>query len=171
MISSFGKCLAVSFKKIAVLALTLSLMSAQVVFASSGGVPGPPHVTAPPPPCISTAFLAEVQTDSSVGCYTCTVRNVGTVSHNVSTDIRDAVNLTESATIPLPVAPGHSTGATACPPANTTASDACVVTTDEGTTDALQDLAVTLQFDSPSGETAGKIFNSCAPRDGINNLP
>lgn len=172
MIRSRFKSPMVSFEKVAVLTLVaLSLMGIRAAFAASGGVPGPPHVTPPPPPCISTGFLAEVQSDTSVGCYTCTVRNVGTVSHNVSTDIRDAVNLTESATIPLPVAPGHSTGATACPSANTTASDACVVTTDEGTTDALQDLAVTLQFDSPAGETEGKIFNSCAPRDGINNLP
>lgn len=87
------------------------------------------------------------------------------------TDIRDAGNLTESATIPLTVAPGHATGATFCPPANNTASDACVVTTDEGTTDALQGVAVVPQFDSPAGETEGKIFKSCAPRDGIVNLP
>jgi hypothetical protein len=171
MLKSAGKSLIVSFEKIAVLTLVLSLMGVQAAFSAAGGIPGPPIVTPPPPPCISTGFLAEVQTDTSVGCYTCYVRNVGTVSHNVSTDIRDAGNLTDSGTIPLTVAPGHSTGATFCPSANNTASDACVVTTDEGTTDALQDLAVVLQFDSPAGETEGKIFNSCAPRDGIANRP
>ena len=171
MIRSFLKGPMVSLEKIAVLTLVLSLMGVGSAFAAAGGVPGPPHVTPPPPPCISTGFLAEVQSDTSVGCYTCYVRNVGVVSHNVSTDIRNAGNFTDSATIPPAVAPGHSTGATFCPAANNTASDACVVTTDEGTTDALKDLAVVLQFDSPAGETEGKIFNSCAPRDGITNLP
>jgi hypothetical protein len=171
MIRSFLKGPMVSFEKIAALTLVLSLMGVQAAFSAVGGIPGPPIVTPPPPPCISTGLLAEVQTDTSVGCYTCYVRNVGTVSHNVSTDIRDAGNLTDSGTIPLTVAPGHSTGATFCPSANNTASDACVVTTDEGTTDALQDLAVVLQFDSPAGETEGKIFNSCAARDGIANRP
>jgi len=169
MLKSSGKSLIDSFEKITVLTLVLSLVSAGSAFAAAGGVPGRP--TPPPPPCISTGFLAEVQSDTSVGCYTCYVRNVGVVSHNVSTDIRNAGNFSDSATIPLPVPPGHSTGATFCPAANNTASDACVVTTDEGTTDALQDLAVVLQFDSPAGETEGKIFNSCAPRDGITNLP
>ena len=169
MRKSASKSLIVSFEKIAVLTLVLSLMGAQSAFAAAGGIPGPPIVTPPPPPCISTGFLSEDGT--SVGCYTCTVRNVGTVSHTVAVDIRDEGNLADGGRIPLPVAPGQSTGTEFCPHPNFTSADACVVVTDEGTTDALQDLAVVLQFSSPAGETEGKIFNSCVPRSGIANQP
>lgn len=169
MLKSFCKSRIVSIEKIAVLTLTLSLMGAGAAFAAAGGIPGRPIFTPPPPPCISTGFLSE--DGFSVGCYTCTVRNVGAVSHTIAVDIRDEANLADSGRVPLPVAPGQSTGAGFCPPANVTSSDACVVVTDEGTTDALQDLAVVLQFSSPAGETEGKIFNSCAPRSGIANQP
>jgi hypothetical protein len=168
MLKLFCKSLIVSFEKIAVLTFVLSLLGVGEVFAAVGGVPGRP--TPPPPPCISTGLLQE--DDTSVGTYFCSVRNVGTVSHAVTIDVRDAGNLTESGTaVPLTLAPGHGIVLSAPPTRNFTASDACVVTTDEGTTDALQDLAVVLQFSSPAAETEGKIFNSCAPRNGIANQP
>lgn len=166
-LKSAGKSLMVSFEKIAVLTLGLSLLGAGAAFAAAGGVPGRP--TPPPPPCVSTGFLQDPGTEGS--CYICTVRNVGTASHNVSTEIRDAGNLTDSGTIPLTVAPGQATGTEFCPHPDFTASDACVVATDEGTTDALQDLAVVLQFSSPAAETEGKIFNSCAPSSGLSSPP
>jgi hypothetical protein len=73
--------------------------------------------------------------------------------------------------VPFTLAPGHGIVFSSCPPRNITASDACVVTTDEGTTDALQDLAVVLQFSSPAAETEGKIFNSCARSSGVSSAP
>jgi hypothetical protein len=169
MLKSAGKSLIVSFEKITVLTLVLSLMGAGSAFAAAGGIPGPPHVTPPQPPCVSTGPLQE--DDTSVGCYSCNVRNVGTTSHNVTIDVRDTGNLTASGTVPLPLAPGHGIVVSSCPTRNFTASDACVVTTEEGTTDALEDLAVVMQFSSPAGETEGKIFNSCAPSSGVATLP
>jgi hypothetical protein len=159
---------AISCEKIAVLTLILSLLGGGAAFAAAGGIPGPPHFTPPPPPCISTGFLEE--NDTSVGCYFCSVRNVGGTSHNATIDFRDAGNLTDNATT-IPLLPGHGIVVSSCPPRGFTASDACLVSTDEGTTDALQDLAVVLQFSTPASETEGKIFNSCAPRDGIANPP
>jgi hypothetical protein len=169
MHKSTAKRLIISFEKIAVLTLVLSLLGVGAAFAAAGGIPGPPHVTPPPPPCISTGILEE--DGPAASCYFCSVRNVGLVSHNVTVDVRNAGNFTESGTIPLTVAPGHGLVVASCTTANVTASNACVVTTDEGTTDALQDLAVVLQFESPAAETEGKIFNSCAPRDGIVKPP
>ena len=49
MLKSSCKSLIVSFEKIAVLTLVLSLMGVQAALAASGGVPGPPHVTPPRP--------------------------------------------------------------------------------------------------------------------------
>ena len=169
MVKSFCKSLVASFEKIAVLTLVLSMLGVGVAFAAAGGIPGPPIVTPPPPPCIATGIIQE--DDTSLGCYFCNVRNVGTVSHNVAVDVRNTGNFTESGTIPLPLAPGHGIVVSACPTRGFTASDACIVTTDEGTTDALHDLTVVFQFSSPAAETEGKIFNSCAPRDGIVKLP
>jgi len=168
MLKSFGKGLVVSFEKIAVLTLVLSLISVRAAFAAAGGIPGRP--TPPPPPCISTGFLQE--DDTSVGCYFCSVRNVGAVSHNVTVDIRDAGNLTDERNLlPSTLAPGHGIVFSFCPSRNFTASDACIVTTDDGTTDALQDLAVVLQFSSPAAETEGKIANSCASSSGVSSPP
>jgi hypothetical protein len=168
MLKSFCKSPIVSFEKIAVSTLVLSLMCVGAAFAAVGGVPGRP--TPPPPPCISTGFLQE--DDTSVGCYFCSVHNVGAVSHNVTVDVRDVGNLTDERNLlPTALAAGHGIVFSFCPPRDFTASDACVVTTDEGTTDALQDLAVVLQFSSPAAETEGKIFNSCAPSSGLSSPP
>jgi hypothetical protein len=168
MIRSFFKSPMVSLEKIAVLTLMLSLIGVGAAFAAAGGVPGRP--TPPPPPCISTGYLQE--DDTSVGSYFCSVRNVGATSHKVTVDFRDAANLTDERNLtPITLAPGHGIVFDFPPHMGFTASDACVVTTDEGTTDALQDLAVVLQFSSPVGETEGKIFNSCAPSSGVATLP
>ena len=168
MLKSVRRSLIV-FEKITVLTLVLSILGVGSAFAAAGGIPGPPIFIPPPPPCISTGFLQE--DDTSLGCYFCGVRNVGTTTHKVSVDVRDTGNLTESGTIPLPLAPGHGIVVSACPTRGFTASDACIVTTDEGTTDALQDLAVVLQFSSPAAETEGKIFNSCALSSGLAGSP
>ena len=168
MLKSAGKILIGSFEKIAVFTFVLSLLGVGETFAAAGGVPGRP--TPPPPPCISTGFLQE--DDTSVGSYFCGVRNVGGTSHKVTVDFRDAGNLTDERNLsPITLAPGHGIVFDFPPHMGFTASDACVVTTDEGTTDALQDLAVALQFSSPAGETEGKIYNSCAPSSGVANLP
>ena len=168
MLKSFCKSLIASFEKIAVLTLTLSLMGAGAAFAAAGGVPGRP--TLPPPPCISTGILAENGFETG-GCYFCNVRNVGITSHTVGVEVRDQLNLIEGGTIPLPLAAGQGIVVSSCPPANVTSSNACVVTTEEGTTDALGDLAVVLQFSTPASETEGKVFNSCAPSKGLANNP
>ena len=169
MLKSAGKTLLISFEKITVLTVILSLISAGAAFAAAGGIPGRP--TPPPPPCIATGLIEESNFDA-VGCYLCNVRNVGATSHQVTIDIRDTGNLTDSANIaPITLAPGHTSLFSFCPPDNQTSGDACVVTTVEGTTDALEDLAVVLQFSTPASETEGKIFNSCATRSGVANNP
>jgi hypothetical protein len=170
MFKSFCKNLIVLIEKITVLTLVLSMLGVGSAFAAAGGIPGPPIFIPPPPPCISTGILQE--DDASVGCYFCNVRNVGTTSHKVSVDVRDTGNVTQSGTVPLPLAPGHGIVVSACPQnRNFTASNACIVTTDEGTTDALRDLAVVFQFSSPAAETEGKIFNSCALSSGVAGSP
>lgn len=168
MLKSFRKSLIVSFEKITVLTVIFSLMGGGAAFAAAGGFPGRP--TPPPPPCISTGFLAENGFEAG-GCYFCNVRNVGVTSHTVAVEVRDQLNFIEGGTIPQPLAAGQGIIVSSCPPANQTSSDACVVTTDEGTTDALGDLAVVLQFSTPAGETEGKIFNSCAASRGVVNNP
>jgi hypothetical protein len=60
-----GRNLLVSFEKLAVLTIVLSLIGVRAAFAAVGGVPGRP--TPPPPPCISTGYLQE--DDTTVGCY------------------------------------------------------------------------------------------------------
>src|SRR5579871_2219504 len=101
----------------------------QAAFASAGGVPGRP--TPPPSPCISTGFLQE--DDTSVGPYFCGVRNVGGTSHKVTVDFRDAGNLTDERNLsPIILAPGHGIVFDFLPHTGFTASDACIVTTDEG---------------------------------------
>ena len=150
------KSLINSLEKIAVLALLLSLLGVQSAFARIGGIPGPP-----PPPCISTGILSE--NGSTTGSYSCYVRNVGVVSHNVTLRIVNTSNHAVSGNrTPISLAPGKATGVGFTPPSNRPSAEACVVTTDEGTTDALSDLAVVMQFSDPSGETEGEIVNSCA---------
>ena len=106
MLKSAGKSLIVSFEKIAVLTFVLSLLGVGEAFAAVGGVPGRP--TPPPPPCISTGFIAENGFDT--GSYDCSVRNVGATSHSVTIDIRDAGNLTDNRNIvPFVLAPGQGT--------------------------------------------------------------
>jgi len=164
MCKSTAKRLIISFENIAFLTLVLSTMGVGAAFGAVGGVPGPPPVK-PVSPCISTGFLGK---SGATGSYLCSVRNVGLVSHNVTIDIRDQGNLTDNANAsPTPLAPGHGTGVGFSPPENVTASDACVVTTDEGTTDALEDLRVVMEFSSPATETEGEIFTSCAPSGGV----
>jgi len=115
--------------------LVLSALGGGTALAAAGGIPGPPHVT-PVSPCISTGFLQE--DDTSIGAFFCSVRNVGVVSHNVMIDIRDGGNLTDNAFAnSVSLAPGHGTILTFPPHRNFTAFDAYVVSTDEGTTDAL----------------------------------
>jgi len=162
------KNLIVSLERLAVLVIVLSLMGVRAAFAAAGGFPGRP--TPPPPPCISTGYLQE--DDTSVGCYFCSVRNAGAGNHHVTIDVRNTANFTESRNlVPFTLLSGHGVVFSSCPSSNSTASDACVVTTDEGTTDALQDLAVVLQFSAPAGEAEGKIFNSCAPSRGVGSAP
>ena len=138
-------------------------------FAAVGGIPGPPHVT-PVSPCISTGFLQE--NDTSIGSFFCSVRNVGVVSHNVTIEIRDGANLTDNAFAnSMSLAPGHGTILSFSPHGGFTAFDACVVTTDEDTLGALQDLRVAMQFSSPAGQTEGNVFSACAPSEGVSTLP
>lgn len=81
------------------------------------------------------------ENDTSIGAFFCSVRNVGVVSHNVMIDIGDGGNLTDNAFAnSVSLAPGHGTILTFPPHRGFTAFDACIVTTDEGTTDALEDL-------------------------------
>jgi hypothetical protein len=166
MLKSARKSLIVSFEKIAVFTLVLSLPGAGAAFAAAGGNPGPPH---PIPPCISTGLLSE--SNSNGGCYACNVRNVGGTSHNVTIDFRDTQNLTDSRTRnPITLAPGQSVIVTFCSSTpDVLIQDACVVTTEEGTTGALEDLTVLMQFDDASSHAGAesKIFDSCAPSSGL----
>ncbi len=147
------------FQKIAVLTLVLSLSGVRSAFARAGGVPGPPPP--PPPPCITTATLQE--NGFTTGSYICSVRNGGVVGHNVTIRIVNTGNGADSGNrTPVSLPPGKTTSEGFSPPGDQTSAEACVVTTDEGTTDALSDLAVVMQFSDPAGETEGKIINSCA---------
>ena len=171
MHKSIAKSLIVWFEQIALLTLALFMLDIEAAFAAAGGVPGPPTVT-PVFPCISTGLLQE--NDTRTGSFFCSVRNVGVASHNVRIDIIDGVNLIDAGfASSVALAPGHGTILTFGPNPNFTAFDACVVTTDEGTIDALQDLRVVMQFSfvSPAGETEGEIFNACAPPEGVAPLP
>jgi hypothetical protein len=159
MRESTCKSLVSSLEKIAVLTLVLSLLGVRSAFARAGGIPGPPPP--PPPPCITTATLQE--NGSTTGSYICSVRNGGVVSHNVTIRIVNSGNGADSGNrTPASLAPGKTTSEGFSPPSDETSADACVVTTDEGATDALSDLVVVLQFSDPAGETEGKIVNSCA---------
>src|SRR5215469_15669947 len=159
MRESTYKSLIISLGKITALTLVLSLLGVRSVFARAGGIPGPPPP--PPPPCITTATLQE--NGFTTGSYICSVRNGGVVSHNVTIRLVNIVNGADSGNrLPTVLAPGKTTSEGFSPPSNQTSAEACVVTTDEGTTDALSDLVVVLQFSDPAGETEGKIINSCA---------
>jgi len=148
-----------------VLVITLILLPHSVRGAGPTPPPGrPPNLPLPPGPCISTGLLF-----NSPFVF-CTVRNAGTVPHNVTIDVRDDRNFSLSyrgnATESLD--PGTSNGIIATPPAGMVA---CVVTTDEGTPDALKDLSVVLfnsggDNGSPTADTAGQIFQKCAPSNG-----
>jgi hypothetical protein len=135
--------------------------TAKLAFVSNvpKSIPGPPPP--PPPPCITTATLQE--NGFTTGSYICSVRNGGVVSHNVTIRIVNTGNDADNGNrTPVLLAPGKTTSEGFSPPSDQTSADACVVTTDEGTTDALSDLVVVLQFSDPAGETEGKIINSCA---------
>jgi hypothetical protein len=159
MRESSRKRLILSSEKIIVLALVLSQLGVRSAFARAGGIPGFPPP--PQPPCITTATLQENGFTS--GSYICSVRNAGVVSHQVTIRIVNTGNGADSGNrTPVSLAPGKTTSEGFSPPSNQTSADACVVTTNEGTTDALSDLAVVLQFSDPAGETEGEIINSCA---------
>jgi len=147
--------------KTAALMLVLLALGTHVALAAVGGVPGPPnHVPGPPPPppppCISTAPL--FAPDHSI----CWVRNVGVAAHFVRIDIRHAGNVILDTYSKL-LAPGIFDGLRV----EISNAVSCVVTTGEGTTNALEDLAVELQAFTTStghaGETEGRIFQQCAP--------
>jgi len=150
------------------LALPLLLLRADVVLAAVGP-PFPPPVPFSQPPCISTGTL-DTPANSF---YLCTVRNIGPAAHTVTIAIRDNSNVNVSDKASVTLAPGTSTNLTS-PVFGTQSQLSCVVTTAEGTTDALQDLAVVLQIELqsstnlgiiglPSGETEGNVFPQCAP--------
>ena len=156
MRESARKSMVISVEQIAAFTLILSLLGVRSAFARAGGIPGPP-----PPPCITTSTLQE--NGFTTGSYICSVRNGGVVSHNVTIRLVNIVNGADSGNrLPTVLAPGKTTSEGFSPPSNQTSAEACVVTTDEGTTDALSDLVVVLQFSDPAGETEGKIINSCA---------
>ena len=159
MRESTGKRLIFWSEKITILTLVLSLLGVRSAFARAGGIPGLPPP--PPPPCITTATLQENGFTS--GSYICSVRNGGAVSHHVTIRIVNTGNGADSGNrTPVSLAPGKTTSEGFSPPSNQTSGEACVVTTDEGTTEALSDLAVVLQFSDPAGETEGEVINSCA---------
>jgi len=161
MHKSIGKISTRSIEMIAIFVLAISTLSAGKAFAMAGGIPGPPVVTPPPPPCITTATLQE--NGFTTGSYDCSVRNGGVVSHKVTIRIVNIDNGAVSGNrTPVLLAPGKTTDEGFSPPSNQTSAEACVVTTDEGTTDALSDLVIVLQFTDPAGETEGKIIDSCA---------
>ena len=177
MLKSFRKRTLVSFANIAVITLVLSLLSVRAVFAAAGGIPGRP--TPPPPPCISTGPIFEFP----AGCYSCQVRNVGTINHGATIDLRNEENQSEQTTPPVFLSPGRSIITAFC--GGGFLSVSCVVTTQAGTTDDLGDLAVVEQYapgrpSEPNGifvtstsasETEGKSFNSCAPSSGPASVP
>ena len=174
---SASKSLFVTFQKIAVLTIVLSILGVRTAFSGAGGIPGRP--TPPPPPCISTGPIFEFP----AGCYSCQVRNVGTINHGATIELRTTENQSEETTPPIFLTPGRSIMTSFC--GNGFLSISCVVTTQEGTTDDLADLAVVEQYapgrpsepggvgnTSPSlAETEGKIFNSCAPSSGPVSAP
>jgi hypothetical protein len=166
---SFRRSLLVSFETITVLTLVLSILSVRAVFAAAGGIPGRP--TPPPPPCISTGPIFEFP----AGCYSCQVRNVSANDHNATIDLRNEQNQSEDTTPPVFLSRGRSIITSFC--GNGFLSVSCVVTTLEGTTDDLNDLAVVEQYapakpganvsiSTSASETEGKIYNSCMPSEG-----
>jgi hypothetical protein len=141
----------------AFIALLVSVLATRTVFAA--GIPLPPP---PQPPCIATAGLDNPEVFDPHAGYWCMVVNVGATTHNVAISIKDPTNLQDL---------GFST-ATLTPGAETSSLTggftpmACEVTTDEGTTDALGDLAVVFQMEVDGlrvGETKGKIVQQCQP--------
>ena len=142
-----------AFGKTAALAFVVLLLRSPVVLAARNGIPGPPPP--PQPPCISTATL--FQTSEATIDLRCVVRNVGVTPHTVTAEFRDDTNLLQGGNTEL-LLPGESLTAGEPVASNLRA---CVVTTAEGTTDALGDLAVVLQ--AGPLETEGKIFQQCAP--------
>jgi hypothetical protein len=175
MRASAGKSVIVSFEKIAVLTMVLSMVSVGAAFAAAGGIKGRPNP--PPPPCISTGPIFEFP----VGCYSCQVRNVGPNTKGATIDLRNEENQSEVTTPPVQLLPGRTIITSFC--GNGFLSVSCVVTTQEGTTDDLSDLAVVEQYapkrSSDGGtstlpsasETEGEIFNSCAPSSGPVSVP
>jgi hypothetical protein len=143
------------------LLLSLWLLRAQPVLADRPPGVGPaPHLHAVP--CISTGLIF------TVNAAFCFVRNVGVVSHNATSELRNGGNQIVKSS-PLSLGPGEGViGAIAY--VSDESAVACILTTDEGTTDALKDVAVVLQvFDKSggaAGETEGQIFQECAPSSG-----
>ena len=116
----------------------------------------PPIVTLHPP-CISTGTLAGAE--GSV--FTCEIRNVGVTTHNVTGTIVNTFNVEIPPSLQGTVLPGQSVGFST-PNQSTSVQGSCVVTTDEGTPAALQDLAVTLTVSVFTADSQGQIFQQCA---------
>lgn len=156
-----------------ILIAALMLLQAAAVLAAPPTGPtgphGPPPPPTPPQPCISTGLIAFAPV------VFCTVRNVGVVTHNVTMDVRDEDNLSAgfSGNATPSLGPGTSNFIVA---SSISFQEACVVTTDEGTPDALADLSVVLYYvtgneGNPTSETAGQIFKKCAPSNGQEMFP
>ncbi len=152
------------------LVLVLMLLTPAVAYAAGPAGPhGPPPPPTPPQPCISTGLI------TFAPLVFCTVRNVGVVTHNVTMDVRDEDNLSAgfSGNATPSLQPGTSNFIAA---SSISSEQACVVTTDEGTPAALADLSVVLYYSSddqgnPGSETAGQIFQKCAPSNGEEIFP
>ena len=135
----------------AVILFLLMLQQTGEALAASPPQPGPPI------PCISAA-LALTSTSQELACE---VHNVGTATHNVTVDLRNGSNHSvNNLTFSIPPGSNGNVGSLF--------AVSCIVTTDEGTKDALGDLGVVLEaIDTASFQvqaaTEGRIFNSCAP--------
>jgi hypothetical protein len=174
MSKSTRRCLMAAFGGTISFVLLLLMSLTRLAFAAEGGIPGPPPP--PPAPCISTALLLGVQTSATQNStlFACTVRNAGVHAHHVTIDLRDETNVSRGSPLVQQLPSGDSaTGlAFGVVPAVGLFGLACVVTTDEGTTDALNDLKVVLQASdsvtrATEGETEGTILSSCALSSGI----
>ncbi|HKV53999.1 MAG TPA: hypothetical protein VJN94_05090 [Candidatus Binataceae bacterium] len=164
---------------VTVLGLLVSHIGGRAIAAEPTFIPNPIFIP-PPPPCISTAPLFEFP----VGCYDCQVRNVSANSHGATIKLITAENQTAQTTPSVFLGPGRTISTGFCGKGFDFIS--CVVTTQEGTTAALHDLAVVEQYapgppiadgngtgnTSPSSaETEGKIFNSCVSPTGPVSAP
>jgi hypothetical protein len=167
------KSLIGSPRKITILSVGLLFSAAQAAMAAQPVFPLPPVFEPPPPPCISTASLFEFPP----GCYTCDVRDVSANNYTVTINMVNAQNQSEDLTPPTSLTAGRSIFDEIC---TTTGflEISCVVTTSDGKTTSLNDLAVVEQYaptvipegnastSNSEAETEGKIYNSCVTTTG-----